>query len=329
MKTSKEPLITIAIPTYKRAEFLKLAIESAINQVQTDNIEYEIIVVDNEAGDQINETQIITDAYKKDGVLYHKNDVNLGMIGNFNQCIKLAKGKWIAFLHDDDILDEIYINRIYSYINKYKNVQCFIPNYREINSDGVEIVGNKKNRRNKKLIMKLFRTRAWKVHDRDDIIMNFNFYGPPSCGMIVEKACALKINGFQAKSPLTVDWEFFTDLKKQFTIYKLNEILASYRWAVNASLTFRENNLKEMHKEKERMLQIIYSNRSGGKIYDRFVKMNMKMNDWEWCRKYPQIKKYVKYKSFSCIDIVQFYIWALMRRVYMYFRDAFVVKAEK
>jgi hypothetical protein len=44
--SSVAPAVTIAIPTYKRPEFIKCAIDSALSQEKFDN--YEVVVVDND-----------------------------------------------------------------------------------------------------------------------------------------------------------------------------------------------------------------------------------------------------------------------------------------
>lgn len=43
-------------------------------------------------------------------ITYYKNKRNLGLFGNLNQCLKLAKGKWVCILHDDDILLPNYLS---------------------------------------------------------------------------------------------------------------------------------------------------------------------------------------------------------------------------
>jgi cellulose synthase/poly-beta-1,6-N-acetylglucosamine synthase-like glycosyltransferase len=58
---NKTPLITIAIPTYKRPDLLEEAINSALNQI--DFIDYEVIVVDNDP-DSDTETEKLLKSYK-------------------------------------------------------------------------------------------------------------------------------------------------------------------------------------------------------------------------------------------------------------------------
>jgi len=96
------PDITIAIPTYKRADLLKEAIDSAINQIDYTN--YDIIVVDNNP-ERGCETEKLMMTYSNNPMIsYYKNADNLGMVGNWNRLFTLAKGKYVVMLHDDDLL---------------------------------------------------------------------------------------------------------------------------------------------------------------------------------------------------------------------------------
>lgn len=95
------PLITVAIPTYKRATTLKETLDSVLTQDDADDVE--IIVVDNnpERGD---ETEQLMATYQDSRLRYYKNATNLGMTGNWNRLYTLAKGDWVCMLHDDDCL---------------------------------------------------------------------------------------------------------------------------------------------------------------------------------------------------------------------------------
>lgn len=159
------PLFTIAIPTYKRIDTLKEALDSALNQDiskypmgggQTDSINtqnpnisslpYEIIVVENcDDFNTTSKTQIFLESRYKNKVTYYKNNENLGLFGNWNRCITLAKGKWVCLLHDDDILFSHYLKDMYKAVKMLKNIALISsdaelfgenlandPNYRDV-----------------------------------------------------------------------------------------------------------------------------------------------------------------------------------------------------
>lgn len=138
-----EDLISIVITTYKRSDKIEEAIKSAISQTYR-NIE--IIVVDDnaKAHDERNKTEKIVEKYKN--VIYIQNKENLGGALSRNVGIKNAKGKFIAFLDDDDKYTKDKIEKQYQCYEQHKNdkvglIYCYC--YRE-NQKG-NIVGNYQN----------------------------------------------------------------------------------------------------------------------------------------------------------------------------------------
>ena len=103
----KAPLVTILLTTYKRCDLLEEALESALNQIGFDD--YQIIVVDNEGKDidVATDTAKLLCKYDNDKVIYyrHKQSVSFKM----DNAVKLAKSKWIVFLHDDDVLSPYHL----------------------------------------------------------------------------------------------------------------------------------------------------------------------------------------------------------------------------
>lgn len=102
--------LSICIPTYNRARFLKECLESLVPQVKDkDNVE--IVICDNNSSDN---TKDVVEGFQKicKNIRYFKNPQNLGYSGNQVQCFYRAKGKYMAFLCDDDIYLEGAVKRI-------------------------------------------------------------------------------------------------------------------------------------------------------------------------------------------------------------------------
>ena len=102
---SMQPLVTVIIPTYNRAELLTRALNSVINQTYAN---LEIIVVDDASTD---ETQLIMSSMIDKRMIYIRHDVNQRGSAARNTGIRAATGEFIAFLDDDDeyMLDKIKI----------------------------------------------------------------------------------------------------------------------------------------------------------------------------------------------------------------------------
>lgn len=95
-------MVTVITPTYKRANYLKNAIESVLVQTYSD-FEH-IIVDDNPEGTQSRkETAAVISEFSDPRIKYIQNKVNLGGAGSRNVAIEIAKGEYVAFLDDDDL----------------------------------------------------------------------------------------------------------------------------------------------------------------------------------------------------------------------------------
>ena len=96
MNNKNEHLVSIIIPTYNHASYLGRALQSVINQTYSN---WEAIVIDNHSTDK---TDQVMSNFKDPRIKYLKIN-NDGIIAKSrNKGIKVAKGKWVAFLDSDD-----------------------------------------------------------------------------------------------------------------------------------------------------------------------------------------------------------------------------------
>lgn len=92
-----QPVVSIIMPTYNRADYLKKAVQSVLDQTFTD---FEIIVINNYSTDDtldvisaFNDNRIKVINFKNEGIIAKSR----------NQGIIQSVGKYIAFLDDDDL----------------------------------------------------------------------------------------------------------------------------------------------------------------------------------------------------------------------------------
>jgi len=93
--------VTVAIPAYK-ANYLDAALRSALSQ----NFEnFEILICD-DCRDNSVAKNVLPYLEIQDGppIRYFYNETQLGEAKNCNKCVDLARGKYIKFLYDDDVL---------------------------------------------------------------------------------------------------------------------------------------------------------------------------------------------------------------------------------
>lgn len=90
--------MSVCIPTYNRAERLADAIRSILEQSFQD---FELVIVDNHSTDH---TEEVVASFHDERIRFIVNDWNIGAAANHNRCLLEAKGKYIKFLHSDDLL---------------------------------------------------------------------------------------------------------------------------------------------------------------------------------------------------------------------------------
>lgn len=98
------PILSLCIPTWNRASFLKEGLsrlEIQLNYINQEDIE--IFISDNCSSDN---TPVIVESFVNRGVpiTYNRNKENIGMDGNFITCTKLSHGQFIWIMGDDDYL---------------------------------------------------------------------------------------------------------------------------------------------------------------------------------------------------------------------------------
>jgi glycosyltransferase involved in cell wall biosynthesis len=114
LETVQNPLISIIITVYKRRDYLCEAIDSALNQKKID-FEYEVIVLCDDPSCELH----IADNYKGiKNIFFYINNKNCGLYNSTNIGAQIAHGRYIAFLHDDDILYPEYLSEIQQFLQK-------------------------------------------------------------------------------------------------------------------------------------------------------------------------------------------------------------------
>ena len=132
-------LLTIAIPTYNRAQYLHECLFHLTKQLNKDYQEIDILVSDNCSTDN---TQEVVEKYIHLGynIKYIKNKTNIGADKNIIQCYQLSKTKFVLALGDDDYFLNDSINTILEVIQNNSN------------SGVIHIHGFKNNKYKKKYI---------------------------------------------------------------------------------------------------------------------------------------------------------------------------------
>lgn len=101
------PRVSIGIPVYNGEKVLGRALDTLLAQTFKD---FEIIICDNASEDGTQE--LCLDYARKDGrVRYHRNDVNVGQIANFNRVFELSTGEYFRWVGCNDWWEPQYLER--------------------------------------------------------------------------------------------------------------------------------------------------------------------------------------------------------------------------
>ena len=134
-------LVSIITPTYNCGRFIAETIESVLAQTYAN---WEMLIVDDCSTD---DTKEIVGRYDDARIHYHCLEHNLGAAVARNTALKMAKGRWIAFLDSDDLWEPEKLERQIAFMTQ--NGYAFsYHNYTEIDEDsnplGVFVSGKKR-----------------------------------------------------------------------------------------------------------------------------------------------------------------------------------------
>ena len=99
---NNQPLLSITIPTWNRANCLAEGLKQLQNQMSDiAEDELEIFISDNGSDDN---TKEVVDSFVEKGlpIIYNRNEKNMGCDYNFLKCAEFAHGKYIVIMGDDD-----------------------------------------------------------------------------------------------------------------------------------------------------------------------------------------------------------------------------------
>ncbi len=124
------PRISFAIPYYDGLGYLREAIDSIIAQTDHD---WELVVVDDRGPEPAGD---LVAGYDDPRVTYVRNERNLGLAGNWNECVRRTRAPLLTILHGDDRLFPEYAARVLAAADAHPDVAAVFTDSVSIGSDG-------------------------------------------------------------------------------------------------------------------------------------------------------------------------------------------------
>ena len=133
--SSAVPTVSIGLPVYNGARYLRQTLDSIVCQTFGD---FELIISDNGSVDGSGE--ICREYASRDSrIRYYRNDENRGASWNFNRVFELARGKYFRWAPADDCFARESVQECVAVLDAYPEVVLCYPQTVLIDSDGSTI----------------------------------------------------------------------------------------------------------------------------------------------------------------------------------------------
>jgi glycosyltransferase involved in cell wall biosynthesis len=230
------PKISVCIPTYNSARYLREAIDSVLQQ---DFDDYELVVCDNASTD---DTPEICRSYKDGRVRYLRFEELTNQSGNFNRCLKEAKGEYLTLLHADDFLLPGYMVDRVKRLEAHEGAGFVFGAVKIVDAVGIVTSVNKR----------------WpedRVIGSGELLESLLLgciVSPPS--LMVRKTCADRVGLFRTDLTWGHDWEWTLTLAEQCGACYASQPLAAYRVHAESG-TAEQLNCAGNGRQEERILR--------------------------------------------------------------------------
>lgn len=206
-KITYKPLVSIVIPVYNGSNYMKEAIDSALEQTY-DNIE---IVVVNDGSKDEGKSDAIAKSYGNKIRYFLKE--NGGSSSALNKGIAEMKGEWFSWLSHDDLYYPDKVKQQIEYLNEllerginpdeiYK--QVLFTAHDSINGEG-KLIRKSNEEKQRKLSEHIAQLKGNEYLIAEPT--KYNFYG---CGCLVNKKVFEEIGGFDEKLRLINDLDMWS-----------------------------------------------------------------------------------------------------------------------
>ena len=184
-----DPLVSVVMSTYNRAHIVAIAVQSVLAQSLRD---FELIVVDDGSTD--NTCEVISGL--KDERICYVYQPNAGLAAGRNAGIAQAKGKYVAFIDDDDFLTPDSLAQRVEFLQNNPHVGWVSGGHALVNETG-GLLGY---------------SRPWL--NNLDLTPKMWLYWCPTCpsAVMVQRDWLNQVDGFDSQQGLQEDWDLWLRL---------------------------------------------------------------------------------------------------------------------
>jgi glycosyltransferase involved in cell wall biosynthesis/predicted O-linked N-acetylglucosamine transferase (SPINDLY family) len=225
------PLVSICIPTYNGQDFLAETIASALAQTYP---AIEIILSDDNSSDRTVEVAEMGLKNSRFPVRILKHE-RLGLVGNWTYCIEQARGKYIKFLFQDDLLEPECAAQLVEVAEQAPDIGLVFSQRR---------IEKRASSSENKALATAYRDgldlhKAWShlaslqsgvalLNDPKLLLEPVNKIGEPTT-VLLSKAAIEKVGGFDANLKQLVDAEMWLRIMTKYRIGFVDRVLSCFR----------------------------------------------------------------------------------------------------
>lgn len=207
-----DPLLSICIPTYNRADLLKRTLRS----FEDGNKEVEVVICDN--SNNIDSRKVAEETMQTfiGSWAYYKNEPPIGPIENVNKAVRLSRGKFIYVLHDDDFLYPGGLLAILAKLKQYPGQKVF--------TFGVKIVDiNEKPIKVEAPAREMILPAKIALHKT---LSDSSYIRMPS--IIIRRDCYEKVGYWDPQTAPPDDIDMFVRLFMEYDLMRIPTVVAAY-----------------------------------------------------------------------------------------------------
>jgi len=192
---SLKPKLSIIMRTYNRPDLITEAVRSVLRQKLSD---WELVIV-NDGGDR-EVDKVVERIWDKRMVYAYA--IHSGPAGAFNVGLRLARGAYISFLDDDDLVYPEHYHRVISHLEVNPEVKAIYTDLKLVwlNRESGAVVGEE----------------ARLAGPYQPARLLGGFFIMNLLTMVLRRECLEKVPGFLEDLRSAVDWEFMIALSKHF-----------------------------------------------------------------------------------------------------------------
>jgi glycosyltransferase involved in cell wall biosynthesis len=230
------PLVTIAIPTFRRRDLLVETVKSVLAQNFTRP--FDIVVVDNDPESTGADTLVAAlPELRKRAFRYYVNAENIGMYPNHNRCLALARGTWASILNDDDLLLPDFLSTMFDELDRRPAIKGLVARKQWLDERKADAA--KPPPRMFMAGYHLWLESHFLGRQSRRIAPSAMFWGVTVgnlAGFVFRRDAALALGGFQPEDELSADYWFYTRFAVLHGLYQHRAMLGLVRVARNESM---------------------------------------------------------------------------------------------